>query len=126
GGGGGGGNGGGGGSSTARHGRGTSNRSQGSNRSSNKQSSASENNNGGAMHRGVNTLSDSVKSHPVPALVVGAGLGYLAARGLRRTMPPTSRISEGARDVLGSVGEGLSEAASTTKEALGTAGETIK
>jgi hypothetical protein len=108
----------------ARHGRATRNRNQESNKQSS-ESSAAENN-GGMMHRGVNTLSDSVKSHPVPALVVGAGLGYLAARGLRRTMPATSRLSEGARGVLGSVGEGLSGAASTTKEALGTAGETIK
>jgi len=80
----------------------------------------------GLMHRGVNTLSDSVKNHPVPALVVGAGLGYLAALGLRRSAPQASRISEGARGVLETVGEGIGGAAETTKEALGTAGETIK
>jgi len=77
------------------------------------------------MHRGVNSLTDSVKNHPVPAIVVGAGLGYLAARGLSRTTKG-SRLTEGARDVLETVGGGISGAAGTTKDALGAAGSTIK
>jgi hypothetical protein len=70
------------------------------------------------MHRGVST----VKNHPVPALVVGAGLGYLAAVGLRRTLPENS----GTRGMMDRASERFSQARENTKDAIGSAGETIK
>jgi hypothetical protein len=76
----------------------------------------------GLMHRGVSTLTDSVKNHPVPALVVGAGLGYLAIVGLRRTLPENS----GTRGMLERAGTRFNAARESTKDALGSAGETIK
>lgn len=103
-------------SSSARHGRATHVEERQSQRQ------PTGNNNAGIMHRGVNSLTDSVKNHPVPALMVGAGLGYLAAVGLRRTLPENS----GTRGVMERVGERFSEARESAKDAIGSAGETIK
>ena len=103
--------------------------------------SRSNSNGGGLMARSMDGLRDastkaaeSVKEHPVPALLVGAGLGYLAAYSLRKSMPANgleavsetlSNTAETVKDSASRLGEYAGESISNAGSALKNAGATV-
>lgn len=84
----------------------------------------------GVLTRSMGTLRDarsqaydSVKQHPLSALLVGAGLGYLATYGVRRALPADLDVGAMGRSAAQTIRSKVSEAAEYAKEGTANLGE---
>lgn len=69
-------------------------------------------------------LIETVRGHPVPAALVGAGLAWLVYESVRRHYPEA--VYEQTKDALGSVGEGLSLFGEKLSDAAASTGESFR